>query len=245
MAMFAKLENRNLQPELMDDPTLPDAQHDHALRGLTRIHQFSGLVNRFWNPVRTCLELQSQYRSAAAPLPRIMDVGCGDGYLLRQIGQKARAAGIAVELIGIDMSETALRLAEAKSQAEQIQIKTRQVDILQQDLPPSDIVINSLFLHHFEADQVVQILTKFSAATKLRLIVEDLRRTSLGYVLSYVAGHALTRSSVVHYDALRSVEGAFTCGEMHVLASQAGLVGHTLTKRWPERFVIDWSNKNQ
>lgn len=236
--MISHLANRNLQDELMDDPSLPKDQHDHALRGLTRIHQFSGLVNRFWKPIQQYLKTNAQ-RSPDAVV-RIMDVGCGDAYLLRQIGRKAKAAGLAVELVGADMSAVALELAKQKSATDGLDLQTQQVNILTEQLPPADIVINSLFLHHFTEDQIVAVLKKFKSATKKLMIVEDLRRTSLGYVLCYVCGHILTRSPIVHYDGMRSVEGALRVSELEELMKQSGLDAAQVTRRWPERFVIQW-----
>jgi len=232
--LISHLANRNLQDELMDDPD----QHDHALRGLMRIHQFSGLVNRFWKPIEQHLKTNAQ-RSSDAPL-RVMDVGCGDAYLLRQIGRKAKAAGLAVELVGADMSAVALGLAKQKAAAAGLDLQTHQVNILTEELPPADIITNSLFLHHFTEDQIVAVLKKFKNATKKQMIVEDLRRTSLGYVLCYVASHLLTRSPIVHYDGMRSVEGALSIIELEELMKQAGLDSAQVTRRWPERFVIHW-----
>jgi 2-polyprenyl-3-methyl-5-hydroxy-6-metoxy-1,4-benzoquinol methylase len=169
-----------------------------------------------------------------------MDVGCGDGYLLRQIGRKAKSANLAVELVGADMSRVALDLAQEKSIAEGLELQTHQVNLLTQELPPADIVINSLFLHHFTEDQIIVVLEKFKTATKRLLIVEDLRRTALGYGLCYVSCRLLTSSPIVHYDGMRSVEGALKISELEKLMKRARLDAASVTRRWPQRFVIQW-----
>ena len=138
------------------------------------------------------------------------------------------------------MSAVALELAKQKSATDGLDLQTQQVNILTEQLPPADIVINSLFLHHFTEDQIVAVLKKFKSATKKLMIVEDLRRTSLGYVLCYVCGHILTRSPIVHYDGMRSVEGALRVSELEELMKQSGLDAAQVTRRWPERFVIQW-----
>lgn len=237
---FKKLAERNLQAELMDDPALPQDQHDQALRGLTTIHRFSGLVNRFWRPIRDSIAQIEQSASNEPPLT-LMDVGCGDGYLLRQIGKKARAAGIDLRLVGVDFSAAALELAAAKAKTDGVDVQFQQVDVLKQDLPKADFVTNSLFLHHFESAQIVQTLAKFKAATRKKMIVEDLRRTATGYVLCYVASHLLTRSPIVHYDGMRSVEGALKINEVKQLLQDAELDDAVIDRHWPERFVIRWS----
>ena len=224
----------------MDDPNLPKDQHDHALRGLTTIHRFSGLVNRFWNgllPIINQSQLNAQSNSSKRL--RIADVGCGDGYLLRQLCSKATAAGHEIDWIGYDFSATACALADEKAVAANAKIRFDQVNILTDTLPEKvDVVLNSLFLHHFTAAEVETILKKFRDATTQAFIVEDLRRTVLGYCLAWSCGRLLTRSPIVHYDGVVSVEGAFSIAEMQTILASAKIENTKLIKRWPERFVL-------
>ena len=222
----------------MDDPDLPKDQHDHALRGLTTIHRFSGLVNRFWNALLPTLK-QSQ-RDQSKRL-KIADVGCGDGYLLRQLSARATAAGFDIDWIGYDFSATACQLAAEKAGAAGADIRFDQVDILAAEMPEKvDVVLNSLFLHHFEAADVEAILKKFRDATTQAFIVEDLRRTVLGYRLAWYCGRLLTRSPIVHYDGVVSVEGAFSIGEIQKILASADIQNTDICKRWPERFVLTY-----
>jgi len=230
------LTHRNLQHELMDDPALPKDQHDLALRGLTTIHQFSGLVNRFWKGLLPMLEKSS---SSNQPPVKIADVGCGDGYLLRQLFKKATAAGFDVELIGFDFSAAACSLATEKAEAANAKIRFEQVDILKDEIPEKvDVITNSLFLHHFEAAEVETILKKFRDATTQAFIVEDLRRTVLGYKLAWICGRILSRSPIVHFDGVVSVEGAFTVPEIQDALAAADINNVDIQKRWPQRFVL-------
>ena len=222
----------------MDAPDLPRDQHDHALRGLTTIHRFSGLVNRFW---RTLLPLLKQSRQESSDRLTIADVGCGDGYLLRQLSAKATAAGFDVQWIGYDFSDTACILAAQKADAAGAEIRFEQLDILASEIPEKvDVVLNSLFLHHFEADDVETILKKFRDATTQAFIVEDLRRTVLGYCLAWSCGRLLTRSPIVHFDSVVSVEGAFSICELRAILASAGIEHTDICKRWPERFVLTY-----
>lgn len=240
--MRHRLAHRNLQPELMDDPDLPVDQHDHALRGLTTIHRFSGLVNRFWKQI---LPLLQRHPASSAPII-VADVGCGDGYLLRQLARKSAAAGFKVSWIGYDFSAAAVTLATEKANDADAKIHFQQVDILTDRLPQKvDVIINSLFLHHFTDDEVKTILKKFRDATTQAFIVEDLRRTVLGYVLAWTVGRLLTRSPIVHYDGPVSVEGAFTIPEMQSIADEAfsndaANTNPGIKRRWPERFVLTY-----
>jgi 2-polyprenyl-3-methyl-5-hydroxy-6-metoxy-1,4-benzoquinol methylase len=236
-----RLSQRNLQTELMDDPNLPQDQHDRALRGLTTIHRFSGLVNRFWKALLPILRQSQSGPTNPTNRLKIADVGCGDGYLLRQLCAKATTAGFDVDWIGYDFSTTACQLAADKARAAGVDIRFNQVDILADEIPEKvDVVLNSLFLHHFESAQVQTIITKFRDATTQAFIVEDLRRTVLGYCLAWSCGRLLSRSPIVHYDSVVSVEGAFSIAEVQEILAAADIQNTAITRRWPERFVLTY-----
>src|SRR5947208_702478 len=72
------------------------------------------------------------------------------------------------------------------------------------------------------------------------VLVNDLERGPLGWMLAWLGTRLLSRSRIVHVDGPLSVEGAFTCAEVRALARRAGLDGATLTRRWPCRFLLAW-----
>ena len=104
------------------------------------------------------------------------------------------------------------------------------------------MILNSLFLHHFEADDVQTILTRFRDATTQGFIVEDLRRTMLGYSLAWAGGRLLTRSPIVHYDGVVSVEGAFSIAEIREVLTAADIQQVEIEKHWPQRFVLTFQH---
>ena len=168
-------------------------------------------------------------------------MGCGDGYLLRQLAWKSAAAGFDVRWVGYDFSATACTLATEKARADGVEVQFEKLDILACEIPEQfDVVLNSLFLHHFEAREVQTILTRFRDATTQGFIVEDLRRTVLGYVLAWTCGRLLTRSPIVHYDGVVSVEGSFSIPEIREVLDAADVEPVTITKRWPQRFVLNF-----
>jgi hypothetical protein len=72
------------------------------------------------------------------------------------------------------------------------------------------------------------------------VLVQDLRRTIVGYVLAYGTLRVISRSHVAHTDGPRSVEGAFSLEEAAELASRAGLQGARVEPCWPQRFQLIW-----
>ncbi len=98
----------------------------------------------------------------------------------------------------------------------------------------------SLFLHHLNNQDAVIVLKRMAAAAHRLVLVSDLRRNSFGLFLAFAAGHLLSRSPVVHRDAVRSVRAAFTPHELHQMAAEAGLPGASIARRWPARMLLIW-----
>ena len=227
------LRQRNLQPELMDDPELEQGEHQRALAGLKRIHHFTGIEGRFWRVIKR------KINSRKLKSFTVLDIGCGDATLLRRISKRSQSAGYQSKIIGCDFSEQALAMAQVAAATENIPLETLQCDITKDNIPlQADIVICSLFLHHFSNDEIPRILEKLAESAKSMLLIEDLIRSSLGYMLCQIGVHLLSRSPIVHFDGPRSVEGALTTEEIKELLLKANLSDATITKHWPERFLL-------
>ena len=219
----------------MDDPALDAGEHAAALRGLRRVHAISGTSGRMWRPIQRLLT------TCRLSELSVMDVGCGDGSMLRQLWQLARRSGCKLHLHGCDFSQRALDMCTAACEQAGIPVSLYHVDVLRQPLPgPVDVVINSLFLHHFDNDQIVPLLRQMATRTRRLLLVEDLLRGRLSYTLVWLGVRLLTRCRVVHVDGPLSVKAAFTQQEMRRLLNQAELKTASLGKHWPERMFITW-----
>jgi hypothetical protein len=98
----------------------------------------------------------------------------------------------------------------------------------------------SLFLHHLQTEDAKGLLSRMAEAARRMVLVNDLRRTRLGYALAYFGSRLLSRSRIVHHDGPQSVRAAFTSEEIGNLALEAGLEGATITHHWPERYLLSW-----
>ena len=73
-----------------------------------------------------------------------------------------------------------------------------------------------------------------------RVLVQDLLRETMGYLLAWSGLRLLSRSEVAHVDGPRSVRAAFSFTEVQAMAVEAGLVGAVVRRGWPARFILQW-----
>ena len=233
---LAGLAQRDLQPELMDQPELDPVEHALALRGLARVNWFSRSAAIFW-PALRAFALEQK----GTPL-RVLDVACGGGDVTCALAKRARRAGLDVEISGCDLSETALSIARKQAASSGEAIEFFQQDVLSEPLLARfDVVICSLFLHHLDEAEAVTVLRSMSQGSRRAVLVNDLVRSRSGYLLAVLGTRILSRSPIVHIDGPLSVAGAFTPDEVLQLCEQAGLNGATISRHWPQRFLLTWS----
>ena len=220
------MRSRSLVAERMDDPGIEAREHEDALRGLARINAFSRTVGAFWSPLRALAERHGELR--------VLDLACGGGTLAAGLARRAAAAGVPLRMHGCDISPRAIRVAR-----EHDGVEFFEADLFGDAFPDGfDIYINSLFLHHLTDERAAQLLRRM--ATGRAFILEDLRRTRMGYLLARWGVRFLSRSPVVLHDAPVSVRNAFTMPEVNALLSEANVRGARIGACWPQRFRVEW-----
>ncbi|TWT60482.1 methyltransferase domain-containing protein [Rubinisphaera italica] len=218
----------------MDDPDLDRAEHAMALQGLARINLVTCSTRMLWRNILTLSQ------ETEKPLS-VLDVACGGGDVLLTLAKKGQAAGCNMKWIACDLSPTAIETTASHFEAAQLPVETHIQNALEPDHSlQADVVFCSLFLHHLSEDQAIELLKSMASRAERLVLVSDLRRSRWGYQLAWWGTRLLSRSKIVHVDGPRSVEAAYTEQEVHSLAQQAGLENETVTRFWPERFLLKW-----
>lgn len=222
---------RDVQPEIMDQPGLDPALHRQALRALARINAWSGTARVLWPAIRRLAEFRPC---------RVLDVASGGGDVACRLALWARLCGLPVEVEGCDVSPTAVSAATEQARhwgLPNVRFVVR--DVLEDGVPGGfDVVTCTLFLHHLSQEQAQQLLRRAKQSARYLVLVDDLRRTRIGYTLAVVAGRLLTRSPVVCVDGPLSVKAAFTLAELFELARSAGMTDFTVHRHWPQRMLL-------
>jgi SAM-dependent methyltransferase len=228
------LEQRQLRPEVMDQPGLDPAQHARALGGLARINWWSRSAGILWPA------LLRQARATSAPM-RVLDLATGAGDLPIRLSRIARRNGMRLQIEGCDVSAVAVEYARRRAEEAGADVRFFVHDALTGPLLSGyDVAMSSLFLHHLLREQALAFLARMAEQAHYLALVNDLVRSSAGLLLAHVGTRLLSRSWVVHTDGPRSIEGAFTVAELRNLADEAGLAGAEVARRWPCRMLLTW-----
>lgn len=220
-------------PERMDDPSLPPRAHEDALRGLARLNAISRSHRVLWPRIRALAErLDGSLH--------ILDLASGAADLPARMHAVAVRAGVRLRWTLCDCSPHAVRHGLDRARAAGLPCEAIEVDALHGSLPQADLVMNSLFLHHFDGPDVVRILQAMRRAARHAVGVTDLRRTRTSLGLAWLGSRTLTRSEVVHHDATASVRAAHQPAEIRTLAADAGLHGACIEVADAVRWRLWW-----
>ncbi len=233
----ADLSARLREAEVMDQPGLDRTSHLRALKGLARLNWISRSAAIVWKPLAALMP------DGRRPL-RVLDLATGSGDVLVRVWQCARRRGRSVDLWGVDASPLAIETARERAARTRAAVRFEQLDVLKEDLPSGfDAIICSLFLHHLESGEAIGLLARMAGATRRLVLANDLVRSRIGLRTVTLATRLVTRSEVVHVDAVRSVRAAFTVGEARELARAAGMQDARVTPRWPCRMLLTWERR--
>jgi 2-polyprenyl-3-methyl-5-hydroxy-6-metoxy-1,4-benzoquinol methylase len=235
--------------ELMDDPALPAGEHLAALDALATINAVSLTGRQLASAVA---RLVGSGPPGDRPL-EIVDVACGGGditiALAHLLGRRlsrpdSKSSARRVRVLGIDLSERAIERARAAAARRppgggaSVEFASR--DVLAEGLPPCDIAVSSLFLHHLDDPAAATVLRSMATAARLGGVVSDLVRSRTGLVLAILGTTFLARSRVARVDGPLSVRAARTPAEYRALADRAGLAQAVIHRTWPERVLVEW-----
>jgi SAM-dependent methyltransferase len=205
-------------PEEMDRP---DVDGVELFRGLDQLAGINLWLGGWWS-VRQAL---------AAAMPReawqravILDVAAGGGDIARRVARAYRRKHI--RLLTLDLHPVTLEYARRRT------ADGSAVHFLRGDgraLPlragSVDVALCSLALHHFSESDAVRVLAEMQRVARRAVVVTDLRRSGVAWLLIRLLTRLIWRSGIVRHDGPVSVRRAFTPGELAALAERAGLPG--------------------
>lgn len=241
---MTSLNDRNVEPELMDDPALDAGRHRQALRGLGRVNRLSGTSTRIASRILKHFSQGKHGPDTQKGPIRILDVASGGGDVTIGVARKLQHEFPDAEFVGWDISQTAIHFSNEKAaKAGVSNISFHEQDALavsRESAKRFDCVYCTLFLHHLQRPQAVQLLRTMSLLSKSLVIVDDLLRSRLGYWLALAGCRFLSRSPIVWTDGPMSVRAAFRKSEFLDVCREASVTQIQWEPHWPQRFMASW-----
>lgn len=216
-------------PELMD---LEDPPREEYARTLSELD----FINRTLGGRGASLTAVSRLLPEGLRRLRVLDVGCADGATSVLIQDWARARGLDAEVHGIDLSESAVALAAARTRPG-LSFERRDLFDLAEG-PGYDVVHASLVLHHFPGASAARALGAMYARARLGVALNDLHRHPVAFHAIAALTAAFSQDRLIRHDAPLSVLRGFTRPELAELCREAGVPAPEIVWRWAFRWAM-------
>ena len=219
--------------EYLDGP-LPASDLAASLADIERLAIFGG--HRL--SVRTIAR-----EAASVPRARrlvVLDVGGGRGDLARHLVAWARRDRRAIRVLVVDRDPVTVALARRhcagfpeiailQGDAAALPIRARSVDL----------AVTVLTLHHLDPAAAATSLGEMRAAARGAVIVNDLLRGRVPWVLVWLATRVFARHPISRHDGPLSVRRAYSVTELGVLAEKARLARIVISRMpWLARVLM-------
>lgn len=197
-------------------------------------------INRWLGGMRgLASHLYPRLRSWRADRPRMLDLGAGGCTIPAAIARWAERERIPLQIFALDLQHAHLRWAQA-------QVRSRaEIILVQGDVatPPFaagsvDLVISSLFLHHFTPTALLQLLPKWVRLARRSLVMSDLVRHPVPYWFMKASSPVFARSAITRHDAAVSIRRAYRPQELQDIAVEAGFPQAQVFTHFPYRMTL-------
>jgi 2-polyprenyl-3-methyl-5-hydroxy-6-metoxy-1,4-benzoquinol methylase len=223
---------RTDEPEIMDDFALEGAELTDALDKIARINQFLGGNSLTLNGVEKFINTLPKNKEIA-----IIDLGCGNGDMLRTLADYATEKQLNFKLIGIDANPFTVNYARNSS------IKYPNIEYLSEDIFETkfehlnfDIALCTLTLHHFKDNEIAKILEILEQQAKLGIVINDLHRSKIAYHLFKLVCFVFKLNEMPKKDGLTSILRGFKKIELQEFSKKLKYSNATIQWKWAFRY---------
>jgi 2-polyprenyl-3-methyl-5-hydroxy-6-metoxy-1,4-benzoquinol methylase len=168
---------------------------------------------------------------------KILDVGFGDGDMLRSIGRWAARNAVDATLVGIDLNpRSALAANEATPADLKIDYRTGDYADLARD--GWDVIVSSLVAHHMTHDQLVAFIRFMDAEAQAGWFINDLHRHGFAYLGFPLLATIMRWHPIVRHDGQLSIARSYRPHEWPAILDEAGVSGATVSRNFPFRLCV-------
>lgn len=231
--MFSKFHQRSLELEHIDIGDYSEEEYEGCITELQLVNDWMGDARALKASLLKEIEERGLRRCS------ILDVGAGSGQLLRVAAEWCRKTERDLHATGLELNARSVTAIKDESSA------FDGIDAVRGDalhLPfrdfAFDYVISSLFTHHFSDEQIIAILREMARVSVRGILIIDLHRHPLAYLLYTTVGKLVLHNRLLREDGALSILRSFKPDELASLAQRAGLENISVRKHFPYRLVL-------
>ncbi len=231
MDFFISTKYRTDKEELMDDFSVGGDLLRDTLDKLENINRWLGGNKVTINGLKSILKNHPRQKEIT-----IIDIGCGHGDILRDVATFGRKSGYNFKLIGVDANPTAIQYAKELSvNYSELHFETQDIFSEEFQNRKFDIVLATLFLHHFQEKELLLFLKKTVQSAKIGLVINDLHRHKLAYYLFMLLSLFIKNNMIIE-DGLTSVLRGFKRNELEKMSKEIRIKPQ-ISWKWAFRYL--------
>ena len=230
--MAINTKHRTDTVEIMDDFAMEGEILRDALDKIAKINQLLGGNKLTLQGVQDLLVSISKSKEIS-----IVDVGCGNGDMLRTLADFGLKNNLKFHLVGIDANQFTISHAQKLSE-EYKNISYNCQDIFSEDFQKLkyDIVLCTLTLHHFKDDEIIKLLNTFYANASIGIVINDLQRSSIAYRLFQGLCFVFQLNDMSREDGLTSILRGFKKQELVTFSKKLNFNYYKIHWKWAFRY---------
>lgn len=228
--MRVNTKYRSADSETMDDFKMEGEILKDALDKIAGINRFLGGNDVTLQGIKILLENQPKAKTI-----RILDIGCGNGDMLRTLADYAQMHRLNFILEGIDANEYTINHAKNLS-TDYTNISYQCRNIFDHPLTDCDIMLCTLTLHHFKDNEILAILKRYKQIAAIGIIINDLQRSALAYYLFTALCFVFRLNKMSKDDGLVSILRGFKKKDLLRYAEKLNLNSFTIKWKWAFRY---------
>jgi SAM-dependent methyltransferase len=169
---------------------------------------------------------------------RLLDVGFGDGDMLRHIAAFASRSGIDLELVGVDLNPRSEAAARAHTPPE---LGIRWVTGDYNDLADEswDVIVSSLVAHHMTHAQLLTFLRFMERHAQQGWLINDLHRHGFAHAGFPLLARIFGWHPMVRHDGTLSIARSYRPDEWPPILAEAGIDCAEVKRHFPFRLCVE------
>ncbi|WP_299667005.1 methyltransferase domain-containing protein [uncultured Polaribacter sp.] len=231
MDFFISTKHRTDKEEIMDDFSIGGDLLRDTLDKLEHINRWLGGNKVTVNGLKEILKNHPKEQEI-----KIVDIGCGHGDILRDVAKFGRKNDYKMKLFGVDANPTAIAYAnELSLNYPELSFETQDIFSDEFKSRKFDVVLATLFLHHFKEPELVSFLGNTIKQTKIGIVVNDLHRHTLAYYLFMLLSIFIANKMIIE-DGLTSVLRGFKRKDLESISNKIN-VKPQISWKWAFRYL--------